>query len=61
MQNVQSSALKVGGGHDFDIIDGYDELAAHPDLQKKIRDAVVAGHIAAEDFNGVRLTHLLVW
>ncbi|KAL2210263.1 zf-PARP-domain-containing protein [Sarocladium strictum] len=40
------------GEYDYNIIDGYDEMEDHPDVQEKIRRCVQQGHIDPEDFNG---------
>ncbi|KAH8754115.1 hypothetical protein F5883DRAFT_187045 [Diaporthe sp. PMI_573] len=44
--------IREGDSFDFDMIDGYDEIGAHPELQAKIRTAMIEGKIADEDFNG---------
>lgn len=47
------------GTYDFDRLDGYDSpgeknsLNHHPDLQEKVRNAIIQGRIDPEDFNGV--------
>ncbi|KAK1701373.1 hypothetical protein BDP55DRAFT_18683 [Colletotrichum godetiae] len=51
IKHVQEVCEK-NGQFDFDAFDGYDELIDHPDLQRKIREAIEQGHIADEDFNG---------
>ncbi|KAI3397803.1 hypothetical protein diail_10336 [Diaporthe ilicicola] len=44
--------IRQGDSYDFDMIDGYDEIGDHPELQAKIRSAMIEGKIADEDFNG---------
>ncbi|KAL1872383.1 serine/threonine-protein kinase M1 [Diaporthe australafricana] len=44
--------IQSGDSYDFDMIDGYDEISDHPELQAKIRTAMIEGKIADEDFNG---------
>lgn len=49
---VQELCESGDGKYDFEAIDGYDELGAHPDIQEKIRRCVEQGHIDPEDFKG---------
>lgn len=39
---------------DFDSLDGYDELSS--EQQQKVREAVERGHVADEDWKGVRFS-----
>ncbi|KAI0455723.1 hypothetical protein F5B21DRAFT_470422 [Xylaria acuta] len=50
ISNVQES-IKKDDGYDWDLLDGYDEIA-DPDIKAKIQRVVEQGHIDAEDFNG---------
>ncbi|KUI73385.1 hypothetical protein VM1G_08936 [Cytospora mali] len=52
IENLREAIGKGDDEYDFDMIDGYDELGDHPELQSKIRTAMVEGKIADEDFNG---------
>ncbi|KAK0633096.1 poly polymerase and DNA-ligase Zn-finger region-domain-containing protein [Immersiella caudata] len=51
--NLRQSLAAGGEDYNWDLLDGYDELNDHPDLQEKVRRAIIDGHIAPEDFNGV--------
>ncbi|KUI57649.1 hypothetical protein VP1G_04967 [Cytospora mali] len=52
IENLREAIRKGDDEYDFDMIDGYDELGDHPELQSKIRTAMTEGKIADEDFNG---------
>lgn len=41
---------------DFTVIDGYEELS--PENQEKVREALEQGHVADEDWKGVRVFHV---
>lgn len=49
--------LQEESGKDTDMVDGFDELPE--EAQQKVRDALAAGHVADEDWRGVR-THVPV-
>ncbi|KKY37634.1 putative protein kinase rad3 [Diaporthe ampelina] len=51
LENLRDD-IRNGDSYDFDMIDGYDEIGDHPELQAKIRTAMIEGKIADEDFNG---------
>ncbi|KAI1080547.1 zf-PARP-domain-containing protein [Whalleya microplaca] len=51
ISNLQEK-ISSGDGYEWDMIDGYDEMGDHTDIQEKIRRVVTQGHIDAEDFNG---------
>ncbi|TLD07750.1 hypothetical protein PgNI_10759 [Pyricularia grisea] len=50
--NVRDAVQEEEGKFNWDLLDGYDELSDHPDLQAKIRRCVEQGHIDPEDFRG---------
>ncbi|KAL1871979.1 hypothetical protein VTK73DRAFT_1809 [Phialemonium thermophilum] len=52
IQSIRDTVGLESGNVDWDAIDGYDELAEHPDVQEKIRRVVTQGHIDPEDFKG---------
>ncbi|RYO88388.1 hypothetical protein DL766_003067 [Monosporascus sp. MC13-8B] len=52
ISNIQESIKNADGDYDWNMLDGYDELDDHPDVQEKIRRVVTQGHIDPEDFNG---------
>ncbi|POS80812.1 protein kinase rad3 [Diaporthe helianthi] len=52
LQNLREDICKGDNSYDFDMIDGYDEINDHPEVQAKIRTAMIEGKIADEDFNG---------
>ncbi|KJZ74838.1 hypothetical protein HIM_05747 [Hirsutella minnesotensis 3608] len=50
--NIKEACDQGEGNFDFDLIDGFDELGDHPEIQEKIRRCVRQAHIDPEDFNG---------
>ncbi|KAK2697032.1 hypothetical protein QWA68_005262 [Fusarium oxysporum] len=52
LENVRELCQQGDGSFDCDLIDGYDELGEHPDVQEKVRRCVNQGFIDPEDFKG---------
>ncbi|KAF4494809.1 uvsb pi-3 kinase [Fusarium agapanthi] len=52
LENVRELCQQGDGSFDCDLIDGYDELAEHPDVQEKVRRCINQGFIDPEDFKG---------
>ncbi|OTB17037.1 hypothetical protein K445DRAFT_287395 [Daldinia sp. EC12] len=50
--NLQEKISSGDDEYQWDMIDGYDELDDHPEIQEKIRRVVTQGHIDPEDFKG---------
>ncbi|KAG7412697.1 hypothetical protein ACKAV7_009297 [Fusarium commune] len=52
LENVRELCQQGDGSFDCDLIDGYDELVEHPDVQEKVRRCINQGFIDPEDFKG---------
>ncbi|RGP60551.1 putative uvsb pi-3 kinase [Fusarium longipes] len=52
LENVREICQQSDGSFDCDMIDGYEELHEHEELQEKVRRCVNQGFIDPEDFNG---------
>ncbi|KLP21425.1 transcriptional regulator atrx [Fusarium fujikuroi] len=52
LENVRELCQQGDGSFDCDLIDGYDELDEHPDVQEKVRRCINQGFIDPEDFKG---------
>ncbi|KAF5605879.1 uvsb pi-3 kinase [Fusarium pseudocircinatum] len=52
LENVRELCQQGDGSFDCDLIDGYDELVDHPDVQEKVRRCINQGFIDPEDFKG---------
>ncbi|KAF5636368.1 UVSB PI-3 kinase [Fusarium tjaetaba] len=52
LENVRELCQQGDGTFDCDLIDGYDELVDHPEVQEKVRRCINQGFIDPEDFKG---------
>ncbi|KAF5985926.1 uvsb pi-3 kinase [Fusarium coicis] len=52
LENVRELCQQGDGSFDCDLIDGYDELVDHPEVQEKVRRCINQGFIDPEDFKG---------